>query len=64
MRSAMDQIAENIDRLEDLIAALHTPMPHRLHIRCLCEALPEVVAGLRAGYLAAGGDNHWHQESL
>lgn len=59
----MDEIAENIDRLEDLIDVLHTPtMPVRLRINSLQETLPEVVEGLRAGYLAAGGDNHWNPE--
>lgn len=59
----MDEIAENIDRLEDLIDALHTPtMPVRLRINSLQETLPEVVEGLRAGYLAAGGDNYWDPE--
>lgn len=61
----MDEIAENIDRLEDLIDALHTPsMPVRLHINSLQEDLPKVVDGLRAGYLAAGGDNYWDPERL
>ncbi|WP_349616219.1 hypothetical protein [Azotobacter salinestris] len=58
----MDEIAENIDRLEDLIAELHTPLPVRLHICSLQEALPAVVEGLRAGYLAAGGENYWASE--
>lgn len=58
----MDEIAEHIDRLDDLVAELHAPWPARLHIANLRESLPELVAGLKAGYLAAGGDNHWHQE--
>lgn len=59
----MDEIAENIDRLEDLIDALHTPsMPVHLRVNSLQETLPEVVEGLRAGYLAAGGDPYWDPE--
>lgn len=58
----MDEIAEQIDRLDDLIADLHTPLPLRLHVRSLKESLPAVVEGLRAGYLAAGGDNYWDPE--
>jgi len=55
----MDQIAEQIDRLENLVAALSLPMPAHIHIDCLRESLPEVIEELKAGYLEAGGENHW-----
>ena len=55
----MDEIAAQIDRLENLAAALELPMPDRIHVQAFREALPDVIAELKAGYIAAGGDNHW-----
>ena len=58
----MDEIAEHIDRLDALIDELHAPIPQRLQIRHLREVLPQLAEGLRSGYLAAGGENHWYRE--
>lgn len=58
----MDEIAEQIDRLENMAAGLDLPLPDRIHVQALRESLPEVIAELKAGYLAAGGDNHWDYE--
>lgn len=55
----MDKIAEAIDTLENLIAALSMPMPDHIHVQCLRGQLPDVLTQLRDGYLAAGGDDHW-----
>jgi hypothetical protein len=55
----MDQIAEQIDRLENLIAGLDLPMPASVHLSCLRESLPELTADLKAAFIAAGGDDYW-----
>lgn len=55
----MEEIAEQIDKLENLAAALQMPMPDRIHVQAFRAALPEIITELKAGYLAAGGENHW-----
>lgn len=55
----MDEIAEVVDTLDNLIAALSMPMPNDLHVKALRLSLPDVRDKLRAAYLAAGGENVW-----
>ncbi|SAK65500.1 hypothetical protein AWB80_03079 [Caballeronia pedi] len=55
----MDEIAEAIDTLDNLITALSMPMPDSLHVRALRESLPNVRDTIKSGYLAAGGENVW-----
>ncbi|MCY1283152.1 hypothetical protein D9M68_568460 [compost metagenome] len=59
MTDALDAIAEEIDRLDNLVAALDLPMPANLHVQALRAGLPEVVENLKGAYIAAGGENHW-----
>ncbi|MDR5825801.1 hypothetical protein [Caballeronia sp. LZ043] len=55
----MDEIAEAIDTLDSLIAALSMQMPDSLHVKALRESLPNVRDAIKSGYLAAGGENMW-----
>lgn len=55
----MDEIAEQIDRLDNLVAALDLPVSSKVHVQVLRESLPELAADLKSAYLSAGGDNHW-----
>lgn len=55
----MDGIAEVVDTLDNLIAALSLAMPDKLHVEALRASLPDVRDKLRAAYLAAGGKNVW-----
>lgn len=59
MTDPMDAIAEQIDKLDNLVCALVLPMPANLHVQALRESLPDVVDSLKAAYLEAGGENHW-----
>lgn len=56
---SLDAIAEQIDRLDNLAAALDLPMPATVHVSALRESLPELIAELKANFIAAGGDNYW-----
>lgn len=55
----MDRIAEVIDRLNNVTAALSLKMPAEIHLDCLKDLLPEITAELKEAYLALGGENHW-----
>ena len=55
----MDEIADLIDRLDNLVAALDLPLPAAAHVDCLRGSLPEIAADLKTAYIAAGGDDHW-----
>jgi len=55
----MDKIAEVIDRLDNLIAAMSLNMPAETHLAALRGLLPEIRDELKAAYLAAGGEDVW-----
>ena len=55
----MEEIAEAIDTLENLIAALQLPMPPATHLSALRQALPELHGQLKHAYLSAGGEDVW-----
>jgi hypothetical protein len=55
----MNEVAEAIDTLENLIAALGMPIPDRIHVDAMRGQLPQVVDQIRRGYLSAGGEDVW-----
>ena len=55
----MEQIAEVIDTLDNLVAAMTLPIPAEVHLSALRVALPELLDKLKAAYLAAGGEDVW-----
>jgi len=55
----MDEIAEVIETLDNLVAALSLQMPAEIHLVALRESLPEVRDRLRTAYLNLGGEDHW-----
>lgn len=58
----MDEIAEVIDKLENIIAAMTLPMPPEIHFSILKESLPDTVQMLKQAYLNAGGENYWVEQ--
>ena len=55
----MDQIAEQIERLDNLAHALMLPMPASFHVEQMKHQLPEVVKALKAAYAEVAGENPW-----
>jgi len=55
----MDKIAEAIDSLSNIIAALSLPVPDKIHVEGLRGTLPEIRDKIKAGYLEAGGEDYW-----
>ena len=55
----MHEIAEVVDSLENLIAALKMPLPCEMHVEALRGTLPDLRDKLKRAYLAAGGENVW-----
>lgn len=58
-RKMSEQIAEMIDRLENLNGALQLPLRAEMHVEQLKKALPEVIAKLKAAYIFEFDDNPW-----
>jgi hypothetical protein len=54
-----EQIAEMIDRLENLNGALQLPLRAEMHVDQLKKALPEVIAKLKEAYVYEFNDNPW-----
>jgi hypothetical protein len=54
-----EQIAEMIDRLENLNGALQLPLRAEMHVEQLKNALPEVIAKLKEAYIYEFNDNPW-----
>ena len=55
----MEQIAEVIDTLDNLILSLGLNMPADIHVSGLRGALPELRDKLKAAYFDEGGENVW-----
>lgn len=56
---ALEELAEALERLENMTAALRIPMAAQFHVEALRESLPEVKAEIKAAYLKLGGVDHW-----
>jgi hypothetical protein len=54
-----EQIAEMIDRLENLNGALQLPLRAEMHVQQLKLALPGVIAKLKEAYIFEFNDNPW-----
>ena len=55
----MDEIAEIIETLDNLEAAMTLQMPVEIHLKALKESLPDVRDRLKKAYFDLGGENHW-----
>jgi hypothetical protein len=55
----MEQIAEQIEKLDNLAHALLLPMPAAFHVEQMKSQLPRVVAALKAAYAEQFGENPW-----
>ena len=55
----MEQIAEVIERLDNILGAMQMPFPDSTHMSGLREILPDVRNQLLEAYLKLGGENFW-----
>ena len=57
----MEKLAERIEQLENLVTSLVNleNLPPEIHVEALRSKLPEVLEGLKEGYLEAGGEKFW-----
>ena len=57
----MDEIAEIIERLDNISASLSLPVPDQIHVAALRESLPEIRDELKSAYIDIGGIDHWKE---
>lgn len=55
----MEEIAEIVDELENLIAVMNLPMNPEQHLKALKYEIPAIRNRLKKAYLAAGGEDVW-----
>ena len=51
-----------IDRLDSITHGLKLPLASATHVEQLRTILPEIVIELKAGFVAATGENPWEDE--
>lgn len=56
----MDEIAEVIELLYNVEAAMKMPLAPELHFEALKETIPYLTERLLKAYLEMGGENHWN----
>lgn len=55
----MEEIADVIETLDNLVVALTLDVPADTHIKALRKIIPEQRDRLKAAYLALGGEDFW-----
>ena len=58
-KCALEDIALQIDRIENLLAAMSMPVDSAIHVEALRESLPEMKGKLKQAYLELGGEDVW-----
>lgn len=56
---ALGSIAEQLDRIDNLLAAMAMPIPAQVHLSALKESLPDMQAQLKQAYFELGGEDVW-----
>ena len=59
LEDAKEELGRSIDELDDLAHALKTPVPDSIHVNCLREQLPELVAKMKRQFAAVIGEDPW-----
>ena len=57
----MEEIAEIVEKLINLNAALALLIPDRMHVEAMRSELPEVRDRLKEAYLKLGGEDYWRE---
>jgi len=56
---ALEDIALQVDRIDNLLAAMSMPIDNSIHVEALKESLPEMKGKLQQAYFELGGDDVW-----
>lgn len=56
---ALEDIALQVDRIENLLAAMSMPIDNSIHVEALKESLPEMKKKLKQAYFELGGEDVW-----
>lgn len=56
---ALEDIALQVDRIDNLLAAMSMPIDNSIHVTALKESLPEMKSKLKQAYFELGGDDVW-----
>ena len=56
---ALEDIALQVDRIDNLLASMSMPIDNAIHVEALKEALPEMKGRLKQAYLELGGEDVW-----
>ncbi|MEM7756562.1 MAG: hypothetical protein AAF298_00320 [Cyanobacteria bacterium P01_A01_bin.40] len=55
----MDEIGQQIDRLDNLVAALNIPISADQHVQQIKNILPEIIKELKTQYVEVFDENPW-----
>lgn len=56
---ALEDIALQVDRIDNLLAGMTMPIDDSIHIAALKESLPEIKGKLKQAYYELGGEDVW-----
>jgi len=56
---ALEDIALQVDRIDNLLASMSMPIDNSIHVEALKEALPEMKGPLIQAYFELGGVDVW-----
>lgn len=59
MTEEQNALGEQIDRIDNLRAALDLPMPADFHVQQMKESLSDLSAEIKKAFVAAFGENPW-----
>ena len=59
LEDAKEKLGRSIDELDDLAHALKMPVSDSIHLNCLREQLPELVAKMQRQFAAVTGEDPW-----
>jgi hypothetical protein len=59
MTTSFDQLGQQADRLENLVAGLAMPIPAQFHLDQLKEILPDISAEIKRFVVEQTGENPW-----
>lgn len=56
---ALEDIALQVDRIDNLLASLSMPIDNAIHVEALKDSLPEMKGKLKQAYFELGGEDVW-----
>lgn len=59
MDDAQENLGQQIDRIDNLRAALDLPMPPEFHVKQMKESLDDLSAEIKKAFIELTGENPW-----